>query len=254
MIIASAFFFSHLNREFCFMKKPFSIIHHNPNRIGNAEDPESAVYALSHGANALGPDVLFLKNDFWVLHHANPADATPDAPLLIDYLDELSAILQNNPSYKLNLIAFDLKDTEDHPYDFADLQKIITDHFHCSRNVTMLFSTPNNINFLGTDEYDETEHAHASFHGKGFPYVFGCGNSTFFHTIYKPLAKAVSMRDAGDSFRFVYPWTIDTKSSYRRYLDLGVDAIITNKPEKLRRLIIEEYGEKYDLDAPIHDF
>ena len=247
------------------MKRPFFIIHHNPNRIGNEQDKESARYALSHGANALGPDILYRKNNFWVLHNTDSAGDTGDAPLLKDYLDELSAALKNNPANNLQLVAFDLKDTEDHPYDFAGLQKIISDHFLSDRPVAMLFTTPRNLKFLlqtvapnlkpgqalGTDEYNDVEHAQASFHDKGFPYVFGCGNSTFFHAIYKPISKAVAMRNGGDSFRFVFPWTIDTKSSYRRYLDLGVDGIITNKPEKLRKLISEEYAERYDLTFPI---
>src|SRR5262245_55036258 len=111
------------------MKHPFHIIYHNPNRIGNEDDTGSAIYGLSHDANALGPDVVFTDYNFCVLHHVNPADKTIDAPLLKDYLAELAEILQNNPAYNLQLIAFDLKDTEDNPYDFADMQKIIADNF-----------------------------------------------------------------------------------------------------------------------------
>src|SRR5258705_4824672 len=151
------------------MKRPFYIIHHNPNRIGNRDDEGSAVYGLSQGANALGPDILFHKNNFLVLHDTDSAETVANAPLLKDYLAELARVLQNNPAFNLQLIAFDLKETRTHRYDFAHMQKIIADNF-ISRipDVGMIFSTHTNIEFLvhnvapnllsnqaiGTDEYD----------------------------------------------------------------------------------------------------
>ncbi len=251
------------------MKRPFYSIHHNPNRIGNKDDKGSAVYGLSHGANALGPDVLFHKNDFWVLHDNESAEKVNHAPLLKDYLTELAGILQNNSAFNLQLIVFDLKDTENSSYDFARMQKIIGDNF-ISRipGTGMIFSTPGNIEFLlhnvapnllpnqaiGTDEYNNPERADESFKGKGLPYVYGYGSSSLPHDLYEPISKAVSMRDSGNSFKFVYPWTIDTQSSFRHYLDLSVDAMITNEPEQLRNLIAEEYAATFELDGPFKGF
>lgn len=250
------------------MKRPFYIIYHNPNRIGNKDDIGSAVYGLSHGANALGPDILYYKNDFRVLHDTDSPQVVAQAPLLKDYLAELADILHNNPAFNLQLIAFDLKETRKTPYNFADMQKIIRDNFRARiPDVGMIFSTHTNVEFLlhnvapnlapnqaiGTDEYDDAILADRSFKGKGVPYVYGFGDTSP-NDLYEHIAKAVSMRDSGNSFRFVYPWTIDTDTGLRHYLDLGVDAMITNEPQRLRSLIDEEYSHKFELDGKFGGF
>jgi hypothetical protein len=96
---------------------------------------------------------------------------------------------------------------------------------------------------LGTDEYSDPLHVHECFKWRGFPYIFAHGNSFVFHDIYKTIAKAITIRDSGHSFRLVYPWVVDSKKNFRRYLDLGVDAIMTNEPERLRTLVEKEYFE-----------
>ncbi len=45
----------------------------------------------------------------------------------------------------------------------------------------------------------------------------------------------------------VYSWTIDNKKSLRNNLQLGVDAIITNKPAKLTKMIQEEFHDTLTL-------
>ena len=125
----------------------------------------------------------------------------------------------------------------------------------------MAFTTPNDISFLmnevapnitgnqalGTDEFNDPLYVHECFKWRGFPFIYAHGNSFLFHDIYKTIQKAVNIRDSGHSFRLVYPWVVDSKKNFRRYLDLGVDAIMTNEPERLRTLVEKEYLDKYEF-------
>ena len=63
----------------------------------------------------------------------------------------------------------------------------------------------------------------------------------------------MNIRDSGHSFRLVYPWVVDSKKNFRRYLDLGVDGIITNEPERLRKLVEREYADKYEFKKASFD-
>jgi hypothetical protein len=248
------------------VKKPFYIIQHNPNLIGSAEEKGTAVWALTQGANALGPDVVFRKNDLWVLHNNNPADRDENKPRLHEYLTDLADVLLRNPEFRLLLIAFDLKNTVDSPFDFSVMQKIISECFSSRvHGVKMLFTTPNDFDFLinsagphllpgqaiGVDEFDNPEESDARFRAAGFPYIYGAGNSTFFNSLKKPISRAIQMRNTGNSFGFVFPWVIDFKHSLRRYLNMDVDAIMTNEPARLKRLIEKEYSGLYDLNAEL---
>ena len=247
--------------------RPFYIMYHNPNRVGNVEDSETVLYGLTHGANALAPDILFYENKFRVMHDITVS--IDNAPLLENYLAQLTGLLQNNSALNLQLIAFDLKDTDGTPYDFKDMQKIIQDNFSSKvPGVGIIFSTPDNFDFLvkevvphltssqaaGTDEFNDPEQAHIHFKEGSYNYIYGFGNSTFFHDLTEPISKAVSMRDKGNSFKMVYPWTIDTKASLKHYLDLEVDGMITNEPERLRNLIEDEYQGKYRLNGTFAGF
>jgi glycerophosphoryl diester phosphodiesterase len=42
-------------------------------------------------------------------------------------------------------------------------------------------------------------------------------------------------------------WTVDRATHMRRALDLGVDGVITNHPDRLRRLVDDVHGRR---DAP----
>ena len=64
------------------------------------------------------------------------------------------------------------------------------------------------------------------------------------------LQRLLKKRDQSDSDTIpfkVYSWTIDNESSLKKHLQLGVDAIITNKPEKLRKLIEEDFHDTLTL-------
>jgi hypothetical protein len=243
------------------MKRPFFVLYHNPNRVGSIDDSGSALHALAHGANALAPDLVYIENEFWVLHHNNPFETRKGSPTLPDYLAELADALKKHPSIELHLIVFDLKHTRTHPFKFDALQKIIQDKFMSKISVPAAFTTTDDFSFLmnevapgltenqalGTDEFNDPLYAYECFKWRGFPFIYGHGNSFLFHDVYKPIQKAVNIRDSGHSFRLVYPWVVDSKKNFRRYLDLGVDAIMTNEPERLRKLVEEEYADKYEF-------
>jgi glycerophosphoryl diester phosphodiesterase len=243
------------------VKRPFFILKHNPDRVGSIDDKGSALHALRYGANALAPDIVCIENQFRVLRHNNPFETRKGSPTLSDYLAELADGLQKNSSLQLHLMVFGLKHTNTHPFKFETLQKIIRDSFSNKIQVAMVFNTPDNFTFLlnevaplltenqalGTDEYNDPLYVYECFKWRGFAYIYAHGNSFLFHDVYKPIEKAVNIRDSGHSFRLVYPWVVDSKKNFRRYLDLGVDAIMTNEPERLRTLVEKEYLDKYEF-------
>lgn len=67
------------------------------------------------------------------------------------------------------------------------------------------------------------------------------------------LQQAISMRNDQDHFRKVYFWTADIKSHIRGILRLDLDAMLTNRPERLNQVLDErEFRTKYRLANP-HD-
>jgi glycerophosphoryl diester phosphodiesterase len=177
-------------------------------------------------------------------------------------------VLQNNPELNLYLMTFDLKNTDNSRFHFEEMQKIIIDNFSSKfPDVTILFTTPDDFDYLinyvgphllpgqaiGTDEFNKPAYSDKRFKASGYPYIYAHGNSTIFNNLYAPISQAVNMRNRGDSFRLVYPWVVNLKHSFRRYLNIGVDGIMTNKPARLKKLIEEEYSENYELSGYLFD-
>ncbi|HYC77666.1 MAG TPA: hypothetical protein VEI02_08575 [Planctomycetota bacterium] len=66
-----------------------------------------------------------------------------------------------------------------------------------------------------------------------------------------PLRAAVRGRDARGRVRKVYYWTVKTRSSMRRLLDLELDGMIVNHPARLRAVLSEPpYAARYRLATP----
>ncbi|XP_040074083.1 dermonecrotic toxin SPH-like [Ixodes scapularis] len=61
---------------------------------------------------------------------------------------------------------------------------------------------------------------------------------------YKRLMKAISYRDSNKYIDKVYYWTIDKKKTIRKVIRKGVDAIITNYPNRVREVLKEREFEK----------
>ena len=63
----------------------------------------------------------------------------------------------------------------------------------------------------------------------------------------KILAKRDSYSGSGLAPFKVYAWTFDKKSSMRKYLQLGVDAIIANYPNRMKDLVEDEFHNSLSL-------
>ncbi|OQR79149.1 hypothetical protein BIW11_02605 [Tropilaelaps mercedesae] len=63
----------------------------------------------------------------------------------------------------------------------------------------------------------------------------------------KDLKNVITLRDLGGYPHKVYQWTVDLSSFQAAALDLGVDGIITNIPERLDDLLKEQFAYKYRL-------
>jgi len=68
------------------------------------------------------------------------------------------------------------------------------------------------------------------------------------------LKDAISVRNGQGHFRKIYYWTADILYQIRTVLRLGIDAILTNRPERVRQALEEpEFRSKYRLATPFDD-
>lgn len=65
---------------------------------------------------------------------------------------------------------------------------------------------------------------------------------------YEPFTTAALVDDAHHRGLRVVPWTVDDRATMAHLLDLGVDGLITNRPDELRTLLAER---GYALPAPV---
>lgn len=67
------------------------------------------------------------------------------------------------------------------------------------------------------------------------------------------LKEALAVRNSQGPFRKIYFWTVDVKTQLRGMLRTGIDAVLTNQPERVAEVLKEaEFTSKYKL-ATIHD-
>jgi len=238
-------------------RRPFYIIAHNPDSIGELKQ------VLDEGANALEPDVCFdgaAWDDFnvrdrWTFAPGFLSRAIYSDPPLRTYLRALVASLNARTPHNLALLAFDLKQPFHH--DINIFFRIVEEEFSVyfpdvpvmasvgvPRGLRMLARRvhPGSNEALGIDEGISPKRADRIAKQFPTPFVFGIGTSVPLvpTTIYLPrIAKAIKYRDRGNSFRMVYPWTVNSEASMRRFLDLEgrIDGMITDHPALLRKLI-----------------
>lgn len=240
------------------MKRKFYLIGHNPDTLEEAQEQ------LQAGANALGPDVHYdEESGQFQVYHLVPSpfgDIT-----LQDYLSGLKMLLHENSSYRLSLLAFDLK--PDYNYKLSDLQAFIFEHFSKDYPAVTIITTINDpaqaaffesasagmpANYLiGIDEDSSAEEAHQLLNDKGIAFIYGNGISAplIDTTNYAgEIQKAIQLRNAGNSFKLVYAWTVNAEASMRTYLDMDIDGIITDDVAQLKALLQQpEYVIRYEL-------
>lgn len=68
------------------------------------------------------------------------------------------------------------------------------------------------------------------------------------------LKEAISIRNGQGHFRKIYYWTADVMYLIRSVLRLGVDAMLTNQPQRVVQVLQEpEFNSKYRLSTPYDD-
>lgn len=68
------------------------------------------------------------------------------------------------------------------------------------------------------------------------------------------LKEAISIRNGQGHFRKVYYWTADILYHIRSVLRLGIDAVLTNQPQRVLQVLEEdEFRPKYRLATPFDD-
>jgi len=252
------------------MKRKFYIIAHNPDTV------DDAIAALKEGANALGPDIAFDDGELWVYHRTalTPSHGEGD-PTLKEYCQGLARFLLANPAHGLALIAWDMKNVEDPGFDFQKVRDIIQTDFldvlaaAKAKPVAMLFTHADNHDYLlkevrphmvsnwgfGLDQHDSPTEVDAIFNGNGFSYCYADGTSFFAGNTMNYLEQvkvAIALRDGGNSFSFVYGWTVNSEAKLAAYLDAGVDGIITDEIVRLRSMIDGKYADRFEL-ATVYD-
>lgn len=236
----------------------FFIIGHNPNTVADA------IKYLQTGANALEPDVHFTNNNYYMGEGTTSTDLS-----LTDYLTGLSQQLSLNPALTPALIMFDTKNSNGNALDMLNC---IRTNFSTKFNQTAivitrsqatadehLFFSPLTANLkpneaIGVDEHTHPNDADIFFRSltqKNYTYADGISIPLplFNELFWERIKKAVAQRDANNSFKMVYAWTLDHPIDIHAFLKLNPDGMITDSPAALKE-ILKSYPTQYQL-APL---
>jgi glycerophosphoryl diester phosphodiesterase len=225
--------------------RPFYVIAHHCNRV------EQVQLALDHGANAIECDVSW-DEALWIRHPSNLLEPLPDATPLTDYLASVRDVAERFDK-RFALAIFDLKPsmTEDSVRWLLDeVRRILTE----STSLNVIFSVadferrgvlePVLASLLsregaGIDEHDQPEHVAQHFAAKGVRNVaYGNGIHTYVPdliggSIELSIRRALQIKHDTGQIQFVCRWTLNDPSSMQRYIELGVDGIMTDDVERL---------------------
>jgi hypothetical protein len=236
--------------------RQFFIIGHNPNKVSDA------INYLQAGANALEPDIHFVNGAWYMGEGTTSTDLS-----LVDYLTALSLALRTTPALTPALIMFDTKNSTGNipalfdciqanfSAQFADTVITVTrsqaqeDEFTFFAPGATLLS-PNRA--LGVDEHTEPDYVDSFFKTLNVPnYTYADGISILaplLAGLFKGrIERAVALRDGGNSFKFVYSWTLDSPGDIEEFLNINPDGLITDSPAALKQIITTQYAEQYQI-------
>ncbi|MGZ4054684.1 MAG: glycerophosphodiester phosphodiesterase [Bacteroidia bacterium] len=236
--------------------RQFFIIGHNPNTVADA------INYLTAGANALEPDVHFTNGVYYMGEGTTSTDLS-----LTDYLQKLSLALNVNPALTPALIMFDTKNSNGNIPDllnciqtnfsaqFKDTAILITRN-HATEEEHIFFApaagslSPNKA--LGIDEHNEPEFADSFFKSLNVSsYTYADGISIkvplLADLFIGRIKRAVKMRDAGNSFKMVYAWTLDSPDEIKAFLNLNPDGLITDSPAALKGIITNQFANQLQV-------
>ncbi|WP_369242129.1 PLAT/LH2 domain-containing protein [Streptomyces sp. R21] len=231
--------------------RPFYIVGHNPNTLGDARS------ALEAGANALEPDVqTYADSPLLCISHGS---GDGDSPTLVDYLTGLHELAVEFP--QLALVVFDCKQPVTSPEHGLELLTAIREHLTYDNNINVIISIASRdehqdaffdliVSRLGPREglmidYENDPGAVSNYFTSRGVANQGYGNGiTFLNRLIGPyyrytLEAACGIRAQAGRPRFIYVWTVNTDDAMREYIRIGVDGIITDDLDDLRRIIGE---------------
>jgi hypothetical protein len=236
--------------------RQFYIIGHNPNTVSDA------INYLQAGANALEPDIHSINGVYYMGEGTTSTDLT-----LVDYLQTLVLTLQTTPALTLALIMFDTKNSNG---SIAVLFDCIQTNFSNQFPGTAIMVTRSQAQedefvffgpaatilppnwAVGVDEHTDPFTADPFFKTLAIPnYTYADGISILaplLAGLFKQnIEKAITMRDAGNSFKLVYSWTLDSPSDIQTFLNLNPDGLITDSPAALNEIITTNFSAQYQL-------
>ena len=158
-------------------------------------------------------------------------------------------------------------------YDINTLEEVVRTHFGVQFPRTAILTTasdptamawlatlaPNaSPTAVGVDDNATPEAVNEFFRTRPVRYTYANGTSVPLlpTTCYLgEVRRAIALRAAGSGpgFRLVYAWTVTCGRSMRAFLDSDVDGMITDKIEKLRRLLQTDYATSYVLATSDHN-
>jgi len=255
--------------------KELYIIGHNANSINEA------IEHLSDGANGLQADICFIPNTFekFYLHEKQPVSEFEVTELygmikdgevtsLKNFLHEVSGLLGTNPRFRLSMIFLNL--IQPYDIDINELFGVIRQNLKGDLASTMVLAAASGQSAAplfaalvqqGSNEAvsindDITPRSADKFFSRlHFNYGYGTGTampalSSAADSFTDRARIAVSMKSSGEAagMKVIYAMVVNSESSMKTYLDIGVDAIITDRPGRLRNLVESKlYNRKFSL-------
>lgn len=255
------------------MLKKIHIIGHKANVITDA------VEYLKDGANGLEPQICYIENTkekFYVYEKLPDTEIERqqlfqsimhgEVPSLKNYLHALVDVLITNPRHRLSILFLSLVPPLN--YDINELYELIRLNFSRDFPGTAIVTTSadtgampffSDLNAQRPNEVvsitaDTTQGLLKEYFGRfELRYGFGTGTdvpglSSAADTFTDRARIAVSMKEIepGSGLKIVYAWTVNSEQSMKTYLDIGVDAIVTDKPGRLKNLVESQlYRRKY---------
>lgn len=234
-------------------KKPIWIIAHKCN------SPSDVADALGDGANAIECDVRLHHTGFVVSHDRiseHPLRKPVVIPKLAPYLKYIV-----KSKKKIALLYIDYKGPDFSKKTAAKLVKALTKAGLPASGIRVIVSTAKYKNrgmFGGVpkapwiapqiDEAAPPDAVAKYFKSKGFTHCwYGDGIDAILPEpprVELCIRSAVALRNKGSVIRGVVIWTLDRQMSMKRYLNIGVNAILTNDPDDLVAVLGSAQGKK----------
>lgn len=255
------------------MLRKIYIIGHKANTIADA------VEFLKEGANGIETDICYIENtkEKFYVYEKLPGSEDDKQELfhrimrgevssLKNYLHALSDFLITSPRFRLSIISFDL--VPPYNFDINHLYCIIREEFvkvFPSTAILTRVSQPASMTFLAAleqqypneavsiDENVTPKEAGEYFGRLNLNYGFGTGSdvpglssSADTFTDRARIAVSVKEREPAGGLKIIHAWIVNSERSMKTYLDIGVDAIVTDKPGRLKNLVESQlYKGKY---------